>query len=165
MLALDGQGAAEHYDGDYTEYHDWRASRLATGSGSQVAEHAGHTNLVRAERSPITPQVEETIKESPRNTKQSTKVKKDARPGEPASSSVKIIKKKKVDSRTPESLESEIAEAERSLSQISQQMGQPEIARDATRLIQLNDEYQQTEARLQALYAEWDRAAADAPKV
>ncbi len=27
MLALDGQGGAEHYDGDYTEYHDWRASR------------------------------------------------------------------------------------------------------------------------------------------
>src|SRR6476469_4863930 len=25
MLALDGLGGAEHYDGDYTEYHDWKA--------------------------------------------------------------------------------------------------------------------------------------------
>ncbi|HEX8853765.1 MAG TPA: ABC-F family ATP-binding cassette domain-containing protein, partial [Pyrinomonadaceae bacterium] len=25
ILALDGVGAAEHYDGDYTEYHDWKA--------------------------------------------------------------------------------------------------------------------------------------------
>src|SRR6266550_2509078 len=28
ILALDGAGAAEHYNGDYTEYHDWRAARL-----------------------------------------------------------------------------------------------------------------------------------------
>src|SRR6185295_11467814 len=25
ILALDGNGLAEHYDGDYTEYHDWKA--------------------------------------------------------------------------------------------------------------------------------------------
>jgi ATP-binding cassette, subfamily F, member 3 len=165
ILALDGQGAAEHYDGDYTEYHDWRASRLTSGSGSQADEHAGPINLVRAERLPNAAPIQETIKEAPRNAKQSTKVKKSARPGVTASSGVKIIKKKRADSRTPESLEAEITEAEKSLSQISQQMGQPEIARDAIRLIQLNDEYQQTEARLQALYAEWDRVAVDAPKV
>src|SRR6202140_3706578 len=28
ILALDGNGHAEHYNGDYTEYHDWRAARL-----------------------------------------------------------------------------------------------------------------------------------------
>src|SRR4051812_28962156 len=27
ILALDGEGGAEHYDGDYTEYHDWKAAR------------------------------------------------------------------------------------------------------------------------------------------
>jgi ATP-binding cassette, subfamily F, member 3 len=27
ILALDGLGGAEHYDGDYTEYHDWKAAR------------------------------------------------------------------------------------------------------------------------------------------
>src|SRR6202521_369482 len=26
ILALDGEGGAEHYDGDYTEYHDWKAA-------------------------------------------------------------------------------------------------------------------------------------------
>ncbi len=44
-------------------------------------------------------------------------------------------------------------------------MGAPEIARDATRLIQLNNEYQETETRLQSLYAEWDQVAADLPNV
>src|SRR5216684_5102614 len=28
ILALDGDGHAEHYNGDYTEYHDWRAARV-----------------------------------------------------------------------------------------------------------------------------------------
>src|SRR5437870_3599408 len=27
ILALDGEGHAEHYHGDYTEYHDWKAAR------------------------------------------------------------------------------------------------------------------------------------------
>src|SRR5882672_1436453 len=31
ILALDGDGGAEHYDGDYTEYHDWKASRRSSG--------------------------------------------------------------------------------------------------------------------------------------
>src|ERR687883_426261 len=34
ILALDGNGNVEHYNGDYTEYHDWRA---AGGSASTVA--------------------------------------------------------------------------------------------------------------------------------
>jgi hypothetical protein len=36
-------------------------------------------------------------------------------------------------------------------------MGTPEVARDADRLIALNDEYQQTEALLKNLYEEWER--------
>src|SRR3984893_10360113 len=47
ILALDGAGAVEHYNGDYTEYHDWRAARLnerpvpsAVAGGSQRAPNA-----------------------------------------------------------------------------------------------------------------------------
>ncbi|MCM3904188.1 MAG: hypothetical protein ND866_20990, partial [Pyrinomonadaceae bacterium] len=80
-------------------------------------------------------------------------------------SGVKVIKKKRDDTRTSESLEVDIARAETRLNEISRQMGEPEVARDATRLIQLSNEYQETETRLQSLYAEWDRVAAEAPKV
>ena len=31
ILALDDKGNAVHYNGDYTEYHDWRAARIAQG--------------------------------------------------------------------------------------------------------------------------------------
>src|ERR1700730_7616532 len=38
ILALDGEGGAEHYDGDYTEYHDWKAAgRVSPGQSPQAA--------------------------------------------------------------------------------------------------------------------------------
>jgi hypothetical protein len=37
ILALDGEGKAEHYDGDYTEYHDWKLGDLnAIRRGDQI---------------------------------------------------------------------------------------------------------------------------------
>ena len=84
----------------------------------------------------------------------------------PKKPGVKVIKKKKTEVRTQEQVESDIARAEGRLNDISQQMGTPEIARDAEKLIALNDEYQQTESLLRNLYDEWDRVsqAATAPR-
>ena len=76
ILALDGQGVAEHYDGDYTEYHDWRASRLIPGAVSKAAENAAPANLVRADPLTPIPPREETGSQTPRSTKQSAKGKK-----------------------------------------------------------------------------------------
>jgi predicted nucleic acid-binding Zn-ribbon protein len=84
-------------------------------------------------------------------------VKKAAPP--PKKPGVKVIKKKKTDSRTPELVESDIARAEQRLNEISEQMGTPEVARDPDKLIALNDEYQQTENLLRNLYDEWDRVS------
>src|SRR5438876_5421152 len=36
ILALDGEGNVEHYDGDYTEYHDWKASERSVSSFPSV---------------------------------------------------------------------------------------------------------------------------------
>jgi predicted nucleic acid-binding Zn-ribbon protein len=78
----------------------------------------------------------------------------------PKKPGVKLVKKKKPEAtRTPELIESDIADAEQRLNDISQQMGTPEVARDPTRLISLNEEYQRTEASLRNLYEEWDRVS------
>src|ERR671929_1621565 len=37
ILALDGEGGAEHYDGDYTEYHDWKTARRASEAKAVAA--------------------------------------------------------------------------------------------------------------------------------
>ncbi|HZI61073.1 MAG TPA: ABC-F family ATP-binding cassette domain-containing protein [Pyrinomonadaceae bacterium] len=139
ILALDGVGGAEHYDGDYTEYHDWKLG-IRDLAAPLVAEP---DNLVTV-AGPAAPVVEPPV------------VKAAPQPKKPG---VKVVKKKKPETRTPEQIENDIAEAEARLNDISQQMGTPEVARDADRLIALNDEYQQTEGLLKRLYDEWDRVS------
>jgi len=154
ILALNGAGAAEHYDGDYTEYHDWKASL----SGRENLPKISHAdNLVEtvlpAERSE--PQKIQEVK--PQSVKASGKSKASTGPAKP---SVKVIKKKKLEVRTPEMIESEIGAAEKRLEEISEQMGLPEVARDAQQLIKLDEEYRGVESRLKGLYEEWETAAA-----
>src|SRR3954452_16655361 len=127
ILALDGASGAEHYDGDYTEYHDWKLGlREAAPAVKVIAEE----NLVT-----VAPPVIQ--QEEPRPAKKPAPAPK--KPG------VKIVKKKKEATRTPELVESDIARAEQRLNEISEQMGTPEVARDPDKLIRLNNEYPQTE--------------------
>ncbi|HEX6649741.1 MAG TPA: ABC-F family ATP-binding cassette domain-containing protein, partial [Pyrinomonadaceae bacterium] len=146
ILALDGLGDAEHYEGDYTEYHDWKIGIRDTAAPAPIAEE----NLVSVVAPPP------TVAQEPVKTKPAPAPKK---PG------VKVVKKKKADARTPEMVETEISKTEARLNEISQQMGTPEVARDAGRLIALNEEYQQTEILLRSLYDEWDRISLAAESV
>jgi ATP-binding cassette, subfamily F, member 3 len=139
ILALDGLGGAEHYDGDYTEYHDWKLGRRESSTPIMVDQD----NLVSVAPAPVA--------EEPALVKKT--------PPAPKKPGIKVVKKKKPDARTPELVETEIARAEQRLNEISEQMGTPEVARDAERLITLNEEYQQTEALLRSLYDEWDRVS------
>ena len=145
ILALDGVGGAEHYDGDYTEYHDWKLGLRGSAPPSNVPSS---DNLVAVSTQPV-------IHDEP----PPAPVKK-TQP-DPKKPGVKVIKKKKADARTQEIVETDIARAEQRLNEISQQMGTPDVARDAQKLITLNDEYQQTEALLRNLYDEWDRVSSE----
>ena len=142
ILALDGVGGAEHYDGDYTEYHDWKLGIR----DSAVVLTPESDNLVAVTPLPVQA-VEPPVVKTP------------SPPAAPKKPGVKVVKKKKAEARTPDQIEADIARAESRLNDISQQMGTPEVARYADRLIALNDEYQQTEALLRNLYEEWDRVS------
>ena len=141
ILALDGAGGAEHYDGDYTEYHDWKLGIR----DSAIVPQSEPDNLVSVVATP-------TLMEVP---PQPSPVK----PSSPKKPGVKVVKKKKTQIRTPDQIENDIAQVEARLNEISQQMGTPEVARDADRLIALNNEYQQIEGSLKSLYEEWDRVS------
>jgi predicted nucleic acid-binding Zn-ribbon protein len=67
---------------------------------------------------------------------------------------VKIIKKP----RDSQAIETEIAEVEQRIKDLSDQLATPEVARDITKLVEANDQYQQAEARLAELMDEWERA-------
>ena len=69
-------------------------------------------------------------------------------------SRVKVIKKP----REPEIIEAEISELEKRIADLSAEMSKPEIARDITKLVRVNDDYQEADARLAELIDEWERA-------
>jgi len=143
ILSLDGEGGAEHYDGDYTEYHDWKL-RGSPASASDI----NHDNLVSLE----SPTPLDRIPDEPPAIQKKTAnaVKK---PG------VKVIKKKKAEARTAELVELDITSAEQLLARLSEQMGTPKVAKDSARLKSLKAEYEQAESRLRELYEEWDRVS------
>lgn len=142
ILALNGAGSAEHYDGDYTEYHDWKLN----GGQHETRQQLDHQNLVVSATAEV--REEPVVVEKPAKKKT---------PEPPKKPGIKVVKKK--NSRTAEMIEADIASAEKLLASISEQMGTPEVARDAERLKSLNQEYQQTEERLRTLYEEWDRVS------
>jgi len=157
ILALDGKGGAEHYDGDYTEYHDWRASHtgsLNTSANKDFFKDADSVNKKDLQTKESTPV--ELIDA----TKQPSSKRKAApatqRPG------VRVIKKKKPETRTQSMVEADVARIEARINEISEEMGHPEVARDATLLISLNEEYEQANERLRELYDEWERLGVEA---
>ena len=155
ILALNGDGEAEHYDGDYTEYHDWRVRRATSGEDEAKNTSYKVENLVSTSASPHSLDKSKT-EDAISSAKKSSKTKEAAvRPR------VKVIKKQKTEPRTTAAIETEIATTEKSLAEISQAMGLPEVARDAGRLIALSEQYQQAESRLRELYDEWDRISVE----
>ncbi len=157
ILALDNDANAVHYNGDYTEYHDWRAARLAAGLPLVEEPTYRPSGISQPEFEPESAKAAKAAGETKRKGKDTSTPSK--------SPAVKIIKKKKPERVNPEELEAEIARMENMLGELSSQMSAPQVARDATRLISLSENYQQTEVRLRELYEKWENISADAASV
>lgn len=160
ILALDGEGVAEHYDGDYTEYHDWKARRTTTDEllfPEKQGTRSGNAGDSRPSNQAVEASSPDKEKSPPGKGKQSGKGKAAPSTKAPA---IKVIKKSRSEGLNPEVLEREIAAAEKRLTEISEQMSQPDVARDATKLVKLDEDYKETEARLTVLYDQWEQTAA-----
>jgi ATP-binding cassette subfamily F protein 3 len=131
ILSLDGAGGAEHYDGDYTEYHDWKAQE--------------RMRVVKEKNAPAQ-RIPQKAVASARKADGQTKAR--------AASNKRA---KKEPARDAPAIEAEIGEVEKQLAFLSEQMSQPQVVRDATRLQALKSSYQQVDVRLKGLYEEWER--------
>ncbi len=162
ILALDGEGNAEHYDGDYTEYHDWKLSRIkgnASSKSTQVSELVSVSDWAHSEESPGLQVESESERSTARGLVAQRKGRGKAAKTKAANATkVKVVKK----ARSPAVIEAEIAEHEQRLTTLSEEMAKPEVSRDITRLVAVNDEYKETESRLSELMQEWERAEAPA---
>jgi ATP-binding cassette subfamily F protein 3 len=156
ILALDGAGNVEHYNGDYTEYHDWRAARsehreLTLVGGSTPAKN--ESRQPRAIEGSGGGKKRSVSLESARGSRHK-KLKSRSTTSDDSGLRVKVIKKP----RQPGEIEAEISELEKRIAELSAEMARPEVARDITRLVKSNDDYQEAEARLKGLLEEWERA-------
>ncbi|HEY0172744.1 MAG TPA: ABC-F family ATP-binding cassette domain-containing protein [Pyrinomonadaceae bacterium] len=133
ILALDGEGLAEHYDGDYTEYHDWKAELRASGQAAKAAQSKPAPRAEVPTAAPSAPLKKGSGKDS----------------------------KKKGGGRDPQAVEAEIATVEGRLGALGEEMATPGAARDPGRLARLNGDYKKAEERLRELYEEWERVAAE----
>lgn len=151
MLSLDGQGNVEHFNGDYTEYHDWKAGRqsksvpgaVATGSNVSEARPTGRAGARDAH---------DKVDAKSRRTESTSSASESKRSIDP--SKVKLVKK----ARAPEIIEAEITQLEKRIAELYDEMTKPAIARDITKLVAVNDEYEQSQAQLAELLDEWERA-------
>jgi ATP-binding cassette subfamily F protein 3 len=144
ILALDGVGGAEHFDGDYTQYHDWKSlQKRATLEPAIEATQDKKLKRTAAESSVVRPDGRVAGNKAPR-------------------SAVKGGKKRP--ERNSQSIEVEISEAEKILAELSEQLSQPQIARDTKRLRLVTEDYRKADAHLQELYLEWDRIAAESAR-
>ncbi|HRI02929.1 MAG TPA: ABC-F family ATP-binding cassette domain-containing protein [Pyrinomonadaceae bacterium] len=132
MLSFEPDGRVLDYDGNYTEFHDWklatdgiRVSSVASGVGAKaetraagsVSSDSQSSNLSKNQRTQLEKRIAEIEKLIP-------------------------------------TLESEAAE-------LTHQMSLPDIAADFERLNTLAAEHKALENRIQDLYNEWDKAAGE----
>src|ERR1700730_4279208 len=124
ILALDGTGNAEHYNGDYTEYHDWHAARakgLVEPDSSPVSSNSLSQDFgVATGAGSVTS----------RRRSATTSGKQKSGGSAAQTNRIKVIKKP----RDPEIVEAEITELEKRMAELSEDMARPEIARDITKL-------------------------------
>jgi ATP-binding cassette subfamily F protein 3 len=147
ILALDGEGNVEQFNGDYTEYHDWKAGkseRRAVTDGQISGESVPSASADGSGRTLKSGQSKSGSGRKHNNRSASLD----------QSKRVKIIKKP----RNTEMIEAEITQLEKRIADLSNEMTKPEIARDITKLVAVNDEYERAEAQLAVLLDEWERA-------
>src|SRR5437870_3128992 len=78
ILALDGEGHSEHYNGDYTEYHDWKAGRSeppAVADGSSIETEQGALRRSSGKMKSVSPAVASGSKSGHAKSRESKRVK------------------------------------------------------------------------------------------
>ena len=118
----------EIYNGNYSQYHDWKENRVASGEW----ESKNDDSVAKAP-------------ESIQNTDQP----------KPANSNLSKNEINKIQKRIDE-VEAKIPNLEEELKQLTIQMSQPDIISDHQKFQELTKHYSQKEEELQAIYSSWE---------
>ena len=134
MLSFENNGTVLNYDGNYTEFHDWKQSEPPAIAGGLTSQSAPGT---QATRLPV---------EAPRH----------------GSASATNLSKNQINQleKRIKQIESEIPTLESEAEKLTAQMTDPKIASDYARLAEVTEKVSDTESRIKSLYSEWEDALA-----
>ncbi len=131
MLSFESDGAVVNYDGNYTEFHDWKVDRLSEPQGREdavsvpgaVATGVFNSSQTKHEKPKTNNLSKNQINQLQRRIKQ---------------------------------IESEIPTLESEAANLTQDMSNPKIASDYGKLNEVTESLSSTQKRIQELYGEWE---------
>ncbi len=129
MLSFEENGKVEIYNGNYTEFHDWKIKNVLSSSSLVPG-----TSLIEIEDF-------DNAEQRTNDQEQKTNLSKNA--------------VKKIERRIAE-IEKEIPANEELLARLSLKIGSPEVAGNGQLLKQTTDELNKIEQIIQSLFEEWD---------
>jgi ATP-binding cassette subfamily F protein 3 len=130
MLSFEQDGTVLDYPGNYTEFHDWRAKKLA----------------------------EEARRGESEKRKQGTAASTNGSGSGASESDLSKNQRLQLEKRISE-IEKSLPELESNAADITAQMSQPDVAADFGRLSELTKRQQELESRIKSMYTEWETAA------
>jgi ATP-binding cassette subfamily F protein 3 len=132
MLSFEADGRVLDFNGNYTEFHDWKMSTdIEPQSRKDAVSGAGATGFLR----------ERKTDDPGRNIKDLSK------------NQINQLEKR------IKQIESELPVLESEAAKLTQDMSKPKVVSDYARLAEVTHKLTETEGRIKSLYEEWERAA------
>jgi ATP-binding cassette subfamily F protein 3 len=138
MLSFEADGSVLDFNGNYTEFHDWKMARIAD-RGSRTADSSTKGVL---------PKLEADL------TNESTINPQSTSPNPQLSKNQVLQLEKRI-----KQIESEIPTLESRAENLTAQMADPNIAADYARLSEVTAKLSETEDKIRSLYEDWESAS------
>ena len=128
IFSFEDNGGVEIYNGNYSQYHEWKERRVESGESKVQNAFANAGSQVAPTK---TENQKSTLNNLSKNERQ------------------------KIESRIEE-IEGSIAREEEGLRKLTLQMSDPEVIADKEKYPKINLDYQKTESSIQNSYSEWE---------
>ncbi len=144
ILSFESDGTVFNYDGNYTEFHDWKAAKAAAVKGSLTVDPASGSSGVR-------------------NSGNSNVTVAAGEAQTPAKARVSTLSKNQRNQleRRIKQIESEIPLLEADAAALHERMSDPDFGADYAKLNEVTKKLSDTESMIKSLYDEWEKATGE----
>ena len=169
ILAFDSSGRTEHYDGNYTGYHDWKESKSVlmerrhfageSGGAGQTTERPGSAGDV-SNNDELEGQLAPGFGHLPPASNGATEVAESSSSATGTSTKPQLSKNQRdrIEKRIAK-IESTLPELEDRVAQLTAKLSSHEVASDFSRVAEITEKIRATESEIASLFSEWESLA------